>query len=123
MWNKLNSISEMATYYLERSKVIQGNIANADTPNFVPKDLVFERQLTEQALKLKKTEDKHIDPFPEESKEFKIEELNKYSGYDKNRVNVDEELGKMAETAVMYRTMVQALKKELTKMKISITGR
>jgi len=123
MWEKLDKISEMASFYLERSKVIQGNIANADTPNYVPKELIFERQLTEQALKLKKTDSKHIDPFPEETKKFKVEELNKYSGYDKNRVNVDEELGKLAETAVMYKTLVQALKKELTKMKLSITGR
>ncbi|SNR76400.1 flagellar basal body rod protein FlgB [Desulfurobacterium atlanticum] len=123
MWKKLDSISEMASFYLERSKVIQGNIANADTPNYVPKDLVFEKHLTEQTLKLKKTDQKHIDPFPEEEKKFKIEELNKYSGYDKNKVNVDEELGKLAESAIMYRTLVQALKKELTKMKVSITGR
>ncbi|WP_457567704.1 flagellar basal body rod protein FlgB [Desulfurobacterium sp.] len=123
LWGKTDVISEMAAYYLERSKVIESNIANADTPGYVPEDLRFDRCLDKESLKLKTTVPEHIQPQPCEKGKFKIVELNKISGYDRNRVNVDEELGKLAETAIMYRTLVQSLKVELAKLKISITGR
>ncbi|WP_457569749.1 flagellar basal body rod protein FlgB [Desulfurobacterium sp.] len=123
LWGKTDAISETAAYYLERSKVIQSNIANADTPGYTPKDLKFEKCLDDQTLKLKTTDPKHIEPKSCDKSKFKVVELNKIAGYDKNRVNVDEELGKLAETAIMYKTMVQSLHAELTKLKISITGR
>lgn len=123
LWEKMDAISETAAYYLERSKVIQSNIANADTPGYVPKDLKFEKCLDKETLKLKTTDPKHIEPEPCDKAQFKVVELNKIAGYDKNRVNVDEELGKLAETAIMYKTMVQSLHVELAKLKISITGR
>ncbi|MEO2068753.1 MAG: flagellar basal body rod protein FlgB [Desulfurobacteriaceae bacterium] len=121
LFKHLNPIAETASYYLERSKVIQGNIANADTPFYKPKDLVFEKEL-EKALKLKRTDPKHIDPTIS-GKKFKLVELNNITGYDMNRVNVNEELAKLAESAIMFKSLNEVLKKEIGKLKLSIQGR
>ena len=122
MWRSVDKLSNMASYYLERTKVIQGNIANADTPGFKPKEIIFERELTRQ-IELKKENPKHIDPFPETKTEKKVIELENFSGYDENRVNVQEELAKLAESSIMYKSMVKAMKKEFSKLKLAITGR
>jgi len=121
LWEKLSEISEAASFYLERTKVIQGNIANADTPGYVPKDLKFERVLREQ-LHLKRDDPRHIDPSRRE-KTLKIFEIKSPSGYDRNRVNLDRELAKLSESSIMYKALVESLKKEISKIKLSIQGR
>ncbi len=122
IFGNLDEISKTASFYLERTKIIQGNIANADTPFYKPKDLKFERVLTQQ-VPMKKTDEKHINPFPEKKMEFKIEELNNVSGYDANKVNIEHELAKMAESSIMYKSLVETMKKEISKIKYSISGR
>ncbi len=118
----LKPLETGAVYFFERSKVIQSNIANADTPFYKPKDLVFEREL-ESGLALKRTDPKHIDPAGERKVGFKEVEVNDVSGYDANKVDLDKELGKLAETAIMVRAINEAIRKEIGKLKLSISGR
>ncbi|WP_457621911.1 flagellar basal body rod protein FlgB [Persephonella sp.] len=122
LFSHIDRLEEKASYFLERTKVIQSNIANADTPFYKPKDLIFEKVLTEQ-IKLKKTDPKHIDPFPEERSSIKLVEQGKLTGYDQNQVNVEEELAKLAESSIMYKTLLESMKKEMAKLKYAITGR
>jgi flagellar basal-body rod protein FlgB len=64
MFDELDKINIMSSFYFERTKVIQGNIANANTPFYKPVDLTFEEVLDNQfasmsiisKIKTKKTE-------------------------------------------------------------------
>lgn len=122
MFKSINELSQMASYYLDRTKVIESNIANADTPGFKPKDLLFEKVLNDQ-MGLKKNDKRHLDPF-EKNKELNIKtiEAGKYEGYDENRVDVQKELAKLAESSIMYKSMVEVMKKEFSKLKLAIKG-
>ena len=122
MWDKVDDLTLHASYYLERSKVIQSNIANADTPNYRPKELLFERQLENQ-LKLKREDPRHIDPSGERKTPFKEVSLGSIQGYDGNKVDIQEELAKLAESSIMYKALGENLKKEFSKLKLVITGR
>lgn len=122
MFKKVDELSRMASFYLERTKVIQSNIANADTPGFEPKDIVFEKVLDKQ-IRLKKEDPKHIDPFFKEKFEKRVVDTGRYQGYDENRVDVQKELAKLAESSIMYKALVESMKKELAKLKLAITGR
>ena len=113
LFGNLDEISKTASFYLERTKIIQGNIANADTPFYKPKDLKFEKILMQQ-VPMKKTDEKHINPFPEKKTQFKIEELNNVS---------EHELAKLSESSIMYKSLVETMKKEISKIKYSISGR
>ena len=121
LFKELEPIAQVASFYFERSKVIQGNIANADTPFYRPRDLVFDREL-EGALKLKKTDPRHIEPS-DQGGGYKVVGLNDENGYDANKVNLDKELAKLAETALMTRALNEVLRKEIGKLKLSILGR
>ncbi len=121
IFKSLNELEEGASYFFRRSEVIQSNIANVDTPNYRPKDLIFEREL-ENSLHLKKTDPRHIDPS-EPSVKFKLVNSPDYSGYDGNRVNLDKELAKLAETNLMIRLINEAIRKEVGKLRLVIQGR
>ncbi len=121
MWDKVDNLSKMASYYLERTKVIQSNIANADTPGYKPKDLVFEKMVDDQ-LRLKREDPRHIDPNLSGMK-FRQIEQGDIRGYDDNRVDVQEELAKLAESSIMYKALGENLKKEFSKLKLVISGR
>ena len=121
LFKPLSDLEKGASYFFRRSEVIQGNIANVDTPHYKPKDLVFEKEL-EENLRLKKTDPRHMDPS-EPLVRFKVVDAEDYSGYDGNRVNLDKEMAKLAETNLMIRMINEALRKEIGKMKLVIQGR
>ncbi len=122
MWDKIEGLEKAANFHLERTKVIQSNIANADTPNFKPKELVFEKEL-EASMQMKKDNPRHIDPTLSKSESFKEVELGEIRGYDDNRVDIQEELAKLAESSIMYKALSETLKKEFAKLKLVISGR
>ncbi len=121
MWDKIDKLTFGASYYLERSKVIQSNIANADTPGYRPKELVFEEEL-KKSFPLKKTDPRHLD-VDGRTQGFKEVELDNIRGYDDNRVDIQEELAKLAESSIMYKALGENLKKEFSKLKLVINGR
>ncbi len=121
MFESIDKLSSRASFYLERSKVIQSNIANADTPGYIGKDITFKKVLEDQ-LALKREDPKHIDPAAE-SQKTAVYEIESYMGYDENRIDVQNELAKLAESSIMYKSLVETMKKEFSKLKLVITGR
>src|SRR3972149_5168890 len=80
---------------------IASNIANADTPDYKAKDLKFEQLLNDELLELKTTCPYHI-------KNIDLalsEEVNTDPGQqwaDKNNVQLDMEVAKMTENALLF---------------------
>jgi flagellar basal-body rod protein FlgB len=122
LFSDMEKISIKANYFMERTKIIQSNIANADTPLYKPKELVFQTILQEN-IKLKTTNEKHISPEGKETYEIKVMEDGYVHGYDGNKVNLEHELAKLAESSIMYKTLMELMKKESAKLSYVITGR
>ena len=122
MFNIINTSSEKAHYFMERTKVIQSNIANADTPLYKPRELLFIKELEnqEETIPLKKEDPRHMDII---EPPFKTVVNGYLYGYDGNKVDVEHELAKLAESSVMYQTLVEIMKKEAAKLKYAISGR
>lgn len=119
---RTDSLSTAAAFQLERTKVIQGNIANADTPGYKPKTIHFAKHL-DDAMTMKRTDSKHIGIDGQTGAGVKTVVQESPSGYDRNSVNIDEEMSKLAESAIMYKSTVESMKKELSKLKLVISGR
>jgi flagellar basal-body rod protein FlgB len=122
MFDELDKINIMSSFYFERTKVIQGNIANANTPFYKPVDLTFEEVLNNQTV-LKTTNERHIQPETNNFIKIKPYQNGIITGYDQNKVNVEEEMAKLAESSIMYKSLVEVMKKELSKMKLAISGK
>jgi flagellar basal-body rod protein FlgB len=102
----------------QRQKVIAGNIANINTPNYKTKELSFDNILkksTSGDLKLSITNKNHIP--------FEIEKINneKYNMYevqgiteqnDGNNVNLDTQMGNMAKNTMLFNAIQGSIKKD-----------
>lgn len=105
-----------------RHKVLSGNIANVETPDYLSKDLpfqkVFERSLDgPSVLPLKRTHSRHLSAHEQEGTDFSREiEVASAPGVD-----VDQQMAKLAENNLMFQASIQTLIKKFEGLKVSVT--
>ena len=116
--------------------LIASNVANAETPNFIPKTLVFEQEL-QGALKSRQT-GQHSSSVPharhipvrgagagnalQSVSGQVIETPAKTPGKDGNAVELENEMGRMAENQIMFNASVQMLTKKFEGLRTAIKG-
>ncbi|GGG19028.1 flagellar basal body rod protein FlgB [Paenibacillus abyssi] len=111
-----------------RHNVITDNIANADTPNYKTKSVVFQEELKRKLLAehnqdqitMKRTHPKHLPQQDMNLSEipFKItESTDKVINNNGNNVDIDAEMAKMAENQLFYNYMAGRVSGHYTKMK------
>jgi len=121
----------------KNQNLIASNVANAETPNFVPKTLVFEQEL-QGALKERRPGQKSFSaPHPRhipvrgaagagnslQSVSGKVmESPAKTPGKDGNAVELENEMGRMSENQVMFNASVQMLSKKFEGLRTAIKG-
>ena len=108
-----------------RHRVLSSNVANAETPNYVSKDLPFQKILersTENAsaIPLRKTHPRH---FPEPGSTVLTTDWSSEieSQPSEEGVNIDQEMAKLAENNLMFQAGVQSLVKKLEALKMTIS--
>lgn len=120
----------------KNQNLIASNIANAETPNFVPKTLVFEQEL-QGALKGPQAGQRtsaapharHI-PIRNTGSGGAIQSVSgqvvetpaKTPGRDGNAVELENEMGNMAENQIMFNASVQMLTKKFEGLRMAIKG-
>ena len=112
--NLLGAVMDMQ---LQRQNVIMSNIANVNTPKYLPRELDFEEEL-QSALnldakgKMAHTDDSHMpatfDANKFEPQWWKHPQLRIAPGED--RVNLDKEMVKMAKNQLQYNALTQITK-------------
>ena len=119
-----------------KQDLIAGNIANADTPYYRPRDLDFETALskkaaeefgnktTEQKLELAKTDSKMMDPVDDfdPSKPTIYIRDGHLARNDGNSVDLDVETTELSKNNMMYNALIEALKKETQIFKAVISA-
>ncbi len=90
----IEMLSAILDFRSERHKVIASNIANIDTPNYRPKDIVFKEELKDLIG--------NKDGIRIDKADFEV--IN--SG---ERVNLDIEMAKLAENNLMHNLTVELL--------------
>jgi len=112
--------------------LISSNIANAETPNYIPKTLDFEQEL-QSAVKNRGTgtpaltNPRHL-PLKGASDRVQsvaghvIETPVKTPGNDGNAVELESEMSKMLENQVKFNASIQMLSKKLSDLSIAIKG-
>ena len=108
-----------------RHQVISGNIANIETPDYVSKDLpfqkIFERFLDNSStIPLKRTDPQHLpasdgQTFPQDFS-AEVEKDPSAGGVD-----IDQQMGKLAENNLMFQAGVQVLIKKFEVLKNTIS--
>ena len=116
----------------KRQGLIAANLANVETPGYTPSDLSFESELKSA---LKKGGSTAPPPNPrhiplrggggaglEQVTGQLVELPGKAPGPDGNGVELESEMGRMAENQIMYNASVQLLTKKFEMIKQAIRG-
>jgi len=108
-----------------RNTIISHNIANANTPNYKRKLVVFEDQLKEAIEKrqvpMKTTHEKHISNRKIGFQPKILEDKSLSYRIDGNNVNIDTETAELAKNQIMYNALINQVIGEFDKIKNVIT--
>ncbi|MEI7817170.1 MAG: flagellar basal body rod protein FlgB [Desulfuromonadales bacterium] len=132
--NTIDLLGKSVDLRSKNQNLIASNIANAETPNFIPKTLAFDEEL-QSALKsrsggqrsLSVPHSRHIAVRGTgagiQSVSGKILETPASTpGKDGNAVELENEMGKMAENQVLFNASVQLLNKKFDGLRSAIKG-
>jgi len=105
-----------------RQKVITSNIANADTPGYKAKDVKFDNLLGKE-MKLLTTDGKHLGGSGSGGASGKTTVEENLSWEDRNNVELNVEVAKMTENALMHDAAVTILAAKIKMYKMAISRR
>lgn len=109
----------------QRTELLASNIANADTPNFLARDLDFQSvmamQQGQRAITIKATQANHIGAASSETHRLMYREPVQPSA-DGNTVDVQLEKSAFTENAIGYQTQLSFLKAEFGRLMAAIRG-
>ncbi len=120
-------LSKVLDFRAVRQNVISGNLANAETPGYIIKEIPFEQELQKafdkNSIKLEKSDSEHLS-----GSEYIMENsFNPYQlvrEYGKpNELNIDTEMAKMAQNNLMYEASTRLLSKKFELLKAVIDSR
>lgn len=106
-----------------KHSLLASNIANVDTPGYRRKDIPFEKIIQSylcEEICLKTTHPKHLKGFRKNLEEL-IKTYEEETLGTPNNVNLEEELVQLTENQILYEATLQALSKELERLKEAIT--
>jgi flagellar basal-body rod protein FlgB len=130
--NTINLLGKSVDLRAKNQNLIASNIANAETPNFIPKNLAFDDQLQSALKSSAKGQRSHALPHERhipvrnagtalQSVTGKIIETPaKTPGKDGNAVELENEMGKMSENQIMFNASVQLLSKKFEGLRSAI---
>ena len=118
-------LEKSLVYRQIRQDLIASNIANADTPFYMPRDIRFEEALEAEKERLYNKDDKKLElartsPMHLKAKEFE-DELKPIVFFrdghlkrnDGNSVDIDVETTEMAKNNIAYNATIAAIKKDI----------
>ncbi len=109
-----NTLERLIGFTQKRQGVLASNIANSDTPDYKAKDIRFEDFLQGGGLPLMLTNERDIDPPMSDSDDESVH-LDKSAPWkDGNNVQIDMQVAKMDENAMLYEAGIKLLGTEMS---------
>jgi len=123
MWGSLQKVFNLGQISLKlrslKHNLIASNIANVDTPGYRRQDILFDKVMQSYLTQEKMLTTTHPKHRPFRTSDLR-ELLSTYQPKDlgtPNNVSVEEEMTAMVENQLLYEATVQALVKELERLK------
>jgi flagellar basal-body rod protein FlgB len=107
-------------YLMARQNVVSGNIANASTPGFISKDIVYKPGRSGGGLAMRGTNSKHIRANGSTVAGFSVVEDRTFVRNDGNSVRIDEEMLKMARIQQEYTMATRLFTKHMSMQKLVV---
>lgn len=115
------SLKHRMNFLIERQGVISGNIANSTTPNYLAKDISFEKLVQKNGMNMAKTSSSHLQGKITGGN-HKMTKSTEGVRHDGNSVKMDDQMLKLQEIQMNYRLATQLYKKQVSFQKMALTG-
>lgn len=102
-----------------RHSVLASNVANVDTPGYLPVDVKFDEEL-HRSIALAGEHKSHIKADRNQAET--VYDLDSLPGPDGNAVDLDREMAKLAENSQRYSTTSKLVAKKLAMIRYAIDG-
>ena len=121
-------LTDRMSWLSTRQSVLAQNVANADTPNFVARDIKpmdFEAMVSNQkASSLSVTNVRHIDIHAQRGNDFEEEDAQGEGGTPGgNVVSVEQEMIKLSDTQIQYQTATNLYQKAVNMFRTALGSR
>jgi len=121
MSDGINALERLLKLASQRNNVLASNIANVDTPNYKARDVSFGKVLGSE-MAMQTTHPNHVQGGgTEASAELHVEETQPWA--DKNNVELDQEVAKMTENAMLFQAGVNLLETKIRMFKNALRTR
>lgn len=118
------ALSQRMNFLVQRQGVVASNMANANTPGYLTKDLVDTGSSTPpSSFAMAMTNAQHMRNVGTNSMAGKITEDDRFIQHNGNSVRLDEEMLKMNEVQLNYRMMTQLYTKQVAMQKMALGSR
>lgn len=122
-FNKINLFNKALNASWMKNQAISNNIANVNTPNYKRETVEFEDLLQSamgnSLMPMARTNEKHM-PTAVTVEPKIIKEKNTSFRKDGNNVNIDTEMGELAENQIRYEALTNQLNSSLQRLRIAI---
>jgi flagellar basal-body rod protein FlgB len=121
----LSMLRERMEWHQERQQVLAENVANADTPNYRPRDLTppnFEQQLTASSVALARTDPDHLEGGGEDLRFAAAGGLHYEVRPGGNAVNHEDEMMKVASNQMDFDAVADLYTRSLALIKLAAGG-
>ncbi len=109
-----NILERLIGFTQKRQGVLASNIANSDTPDYKAKDIRFEDFLQGGNMPLMLTNERDIDPPVSDSDDESVHRDRSAPWKDGNNVQIDMQVAKMDENAMLYEAGMKLLGTEMS---------
>ena len=122
-----NALGEKMNYLTQRQRVLAQNIANANTPRYIPSDLkpfTFEETIDRHHLMMKTSNVKHMDGTLGSPRPFTSPEQRRIyeSSPDGNGVVIEGQVIKANQTQMDFTLMTRVYEKNISMMRYALRG-
>ena len=118
--NITNLLQTFLDVQSQRAQVVAGNIANADTPGYVAKELKFDDFLREAARQSELPESRRDELNPVLSKPQIVDQKPTAIGFDGNTVDAGREMADLAQTGTNFNFGAKMLQSRLRLLRMAI---
>ncbi len=123
------SVSEALTqrmnFLVQRQGIVAGNIANANTPGYISKDLIAAPAGSKpaQGFAMALTQASHMNTGNAPAPAGTVKEDTTFIQHNGNSVRLDEEMLKMTDTQLNYRMMTELYSKQVAMQRMALGQR
>jgi flagellar basal-body rod protein FlgB len=124
MPNLSDALTQRMNFLTQRQGVVAGNIANANTPKYLSKDLVETGASgQDSSFSLAMTRAQHITGMAQPKLQGQVTEDARFVQHNGNSVRLDEEMLKMTDIQLNYRMMTEIYTKQVAMQKMALGQR